>query len=164
MPWKHETLLCFLCNKQACSNEIWPSLDFPINFCEHLPFLFWQAISIMLQVGAKHTTCVVVGYTDQHTSLHHPRATEDSTVAAVGKNLLLCRNHFESDCFTNLGKYRTGQLFLKDGSVSTAHGKTWDDRNVSIQNIIMFWSSSDIKQKLKFTFFHVRLLRLHYLH
>ena len=45
----------------------------------------------------------------------------------------MCANHFESDCFTNLGQYDAGlstRLALKGGSVSSIRRNTADEENV----------------------------------
>uniref|UniRef100_A0A8C5FP91 THAP-type domain-containing protein n=1 Tax=Gadus morhua TaxID=8049 RepID=A0A8C5FP91_GADMO len=72
--------------------------------------------------------CSVVGCMDVHKSLHRvpedERATwidfifEGEVPAIVGKNLLVCANHFTTDCFSNLGQYTEG-LAVK---LPTLHG------------------------------------------
>lgn len=102
----------------------------------------------MSKLRAKHGNCSVVGYTDQHKSLHRPPTSEDrraewiklifdgNVPAAVGKNLYVCANYIVSDCFTNLGQYNAGfatKCFLKEESIPT--NKTADEGNVSIKKI-----------------------------
>ena len=64
--------------------------------------------------------CAVVVWKDQQKTLHRLPAAEDKRVAwiefifegnvpaEVGKKLLVCVNHFDADCFTNLGQYKAG--------------------------------------------------------
>uniref|UniRef100_A0A672YW44 THAP-type domain-containing protein n=1 Tax=Sphaeramia orbicularis TaxID=375764 RepID=A0A672YW44_9TELE len=78
---------------------------------------------------------VFVGCNTEHKSLHRPPACEPFRRAwlnfifrgnipkTVGKSLLVCANHFEDECFSNLGQYREGfalKLHLIEGSVPTA--------------------------------------------
>ncbi|XP_061622218.1 uncharacterized protein LOC133474470 isoform X1 [Phyllopteryx taeniolatus] len=87
-------------------------------------------------------TCHVVGCLDRHTSLHRLPAREDirakwihfiyngNIPASVSKNLVVCANHFASDCFSNLGQYKAGlamRLYVKDGSIPTVRGKDTDE-------------------------------------
>ena len=88
--------------------------------------------------------CSVVGCTDQHKCLHVTPASEDTrekwiyfifegnVPARIGKYLLVCANHFESDYFTNLGQYDAGlstRLALKGGSVPSIRRNTADEKN-----------------------------------
>ncbi|XP_019722972.1 uncharacterized protein LOC109514372 isoform X2 [Hippocampus comes] len=87
-------------------------------------------------------TCHVVGCLDRHTSLHRLPAREDirakwihfiyngNIPSSVSKNLVVCANHFASDCFSNLGQYKAGlamRLFIKDGSIPSVRGKDTDE-------------------------------------
>ncbi|XP_031429046.1 uncharacterized protein LOC105898184 isoform X2 [Clupea harengus] len=90
--------------------------------------------------------CSVVGCTDQHKCLHVTPASEDTrekwiyfifegnVPSRVGKYLLVCSNHFESDCFINLGQYTAGlagRLILKGGSLPSIRRRTEDEGNAS---------------------------------
>ena len=69
--------------------------------------------------------CSVVGCKDQHKTLHRLPAAEEkraawiefifeaSVPAEVGKNLLVCADHFDADCFTNLDQYKAGVVGSK---------------------------------------------------
>ena len=91
--------------------------------------------------------CSVVDCTNQHKCLHVTPAIEDTrsrwiefiydgnVPESVGKYLLVCANHFESDCFLNLGIYNAGhskRLTLKTGSLPTIRRNNEDEGNVSI--------------------------------
>ncbi|XP_031418465.1 uncharacterized protein LOC105908557 isoform X2 [Clupea harengus] len=80
----------------------------------------------------KPSRCAVVGCTDPHRSIHHVPASEETKAKwmdfifegnvpeRIGKILFVCANHFELDCFTNLGQYNAGlatRLTLHAGSV-----------------------------------------------
>ena len=95
-----------------------------------------------------HKRCSVVGCMDVHKSLHRvpedERATwidfilEGEVPATVGKNLLVCANHFTTDCFSNFGQYTEGlavKLYLYEGSLPTLRGIPADEGHVSIQII-----------------------------
>ena len=90
--------------------------------CEHTPLYsfkprigFDKLASSMKRI--QYIRCSVVGCTDQHKSLHRTPASEDTRAkwidfifeanvpARIGKDLLVCANHFELDCFTSLGQY-----------------------------------------------------------
>ena len=86
--------------------------------------------------------CAVVVCKDQPKTLHRLPAAEDKRAAwiefifegnvpaEVGKKLLVCANHFDADCFNNLGQYkarRVGRHLLK--------GILADQGHVSIQII-----------------------------
>ena len=81
-----------------------------------------------------------------HRSLHHVPASEDTRAKwiefifegnvpeKIGKSLLVCANHFELDCFTNLGQYNAGlatRLTLHAGSVPSIR-RISDEGYVSI--------------------------------
>ncbi|XP_048114220.1 uncharacterized protein LOC125304199 [Alosa alosa] len=91
-----------------------------------------------------HMKCCVVGCTEQHKSLHFLPAKDDRRTewlhfifdghvpATVGKNLVVCANHFKADCFENLGQYTAGlanKLRLTEGSVPTVRGRSQDERH-----------------------------------
>ncbi|XP_062261089.1 zinc finger protein 142-like [Platichthys flesus] len=90
--------------------------------------------------------CSVVDCTNQHKCLHVTPAIEDTrsrwiefiydgnVPESVGKYLLVCANHFESDCFLNLGIYNAGhskRLTLKTGSLPTIRRNNEDEGNAS---------------------------------
>ncbi|XP_041916195.1 uncharacterized protein LOC121680718 [Alosa sapidissima] len=92
-----------------------------------------------------HMKCCVVGCTEQHKSLHFLPAKDDRRTewlhfifdghvpATVGKNLVVCANHFKADCFENLGQYTAGlanKLRLTEGSVPTVRGRSQEERHV----------------------------------
>src|SRR4029434_140618 len=68
----------------------------------------------------KSSRCAVVGCTEPHRSIHHVPASEETRAKwidfifegnvpeRIGKILFVCANHFELDCFTNLGQYNAG--------------------------------------------------------
>nr|XP_040044626.1 zinc finger MYM-type protein 4 isoform X1 [Gasterosteus aculeatus aculeatus] len=87
----------------------------------------------------KPSRCGVVGCADPHRSVHNVPASKDtrakwiefifegSAPERIGKSLLVCANHFELDCFTNLGQYNSGlatRLTLQAGSVPSIRRST----------------------------------------
>nr|XP_055059811.1 uncharacterized protein LOC129443335 [Misgurnus anguillicaudatus] len=99
-----------------------------------------------MATSKSHMKCCVVGCTAQHKSLHFLPAKENRRTewllfifdghvpATVGKNLVVCANHFKTDCFENLGQYTAGfaiKLRLKEGSVPTVRGKSQDETHAS---------------------------------
>lgn len=98
---------------------------------------------------AKHSSCSVVGCTEQHVSLHRLPASGDRRRAewmdfifdrsppatTVGGKLLVCAHHFLPHCFTNLGQYNAGlsaRLCLEEGSVPTLRRRTAGEGHVSV--------------------------------
>src|SRR4029434_7293798 len=94
----------------------------------------------------KSSRCAVVGCTDPHRSIHllpisqGTRAKwidfifEGNVPERIGKILFVCANHFELDCFANLGEYNAGlatRLTLQAGSVPSIRRST-DEAIVSI--------------------------------
>ena len=92
--------------------------------------------SIEITMSKRKEKCSVVGCKDQHKTLHRLQAAEDKRAAwiefifegivpaEVNKKLLVCANHFDADCFTNLGQYKTGvvsRLLLKGILVDQGH-------------------------------------------
>lgn len=91
----------------------------------------------------KHANCSVQGCKHQHQSLHRLPVSEDrrtqwldfvfdgNVPAQVGKNPMVCANHFLPDCFTNLGQYEAGlagKLCLKAGATPTVRDQTAEQR------------------------------------
>ncbi|XP_060939586.1 zinc finger and SCAN domain-containing protein 12-like [Limanda limanda] len=91
--------------------------------------------------------CSVVDCTNPHKGLHTTPAAEDirsrwiefiydgNVPAEVGKYLLVCSNHFPSDCFRNLGQYNAGhaeRLILNGGSVPSIRRNTDDEASASV--------------------------------
>uniref|UniRef100_A0A8P4G5H1 THAP-type domain-containing protein n=1 Tax=Dicentrarchus labrax TaxID=13489 RepID=A0A8P4G5H1_DICLA len=87
----------------------------------------------------------------QHKSVHTIPVSEEIRVqwinfiyngnvpARVGKKLLVCANHFTSDCFKNLGQYSTGlaqKLLLIEGAVPTIRCKTTDTETASTSGLL----------------------------
>ncbi|XP_031431312.1 uncharacterized protein LOC116222179 isoform X2 [Clupea harengus] len=68
----------------------------------------------------KSSRCAVVGCTDPHRSIQNVPASEETRAKwmdfifecnvpeRIGKILFVCANHFELDCFANLGQYNAG--------------------------------------------------------
>src|SRR4029434_10184201 len=110
----------------------------------------------------KSSRCVVVGCTDPQRSIHHVPASEETRVKwmdfifegnvpeRIGKILFVCANHYELDCFTNLGQYNSGlarRLTLQARSVPSICRST-DEGIVSIFKNIYFdrlvWAVSNV--------------------
>src|SRR4029434_4428799 len=94
----------------------------------------------------KFSRCAVVGCTEPHRSIHHVPASEETRAKwidfifegnvpeRIGKILFVCANHFELDCFANLGEYNAGlatRLTLQAGSVPSIR-RISDEAIVSI--------------------------------
>ena len=88
-----------------------------------------------------HMKCCVVGCKQPHKSFHSlPTKGNRRTAwldfifdghvpATIGKNLVVCANHFTEDCFENLGQYRAGfasKLRVTEVSVPTIHVESAD--------------------------------------
>ena len=121
-----------------------PTPPFNQSISKTRPCVSWLEF-IMSRI---HKRCSVDGCMDVHKSLHRvpedERATwidfifEGEVPAIVGKNLLVCANHFTTDCFSNFGQYTEGlavKLYLYEGSLSILRGIPADEGHVSIQII-----------------------------
>lgn len=91
--------------------------------------------------------CFVVDCFDQHVSMHVLPAEANRTKwlrfifdgkvpspGSLPKKIVVCANHFTTDCFENYRQYTAGfalRLRLKKGSVPTIRFKFEDDGDVS---------------------------------
>lgn len=131
--FKHTVLILALLLWNSLANITTPPhwVSPPMTWLLLRLFFSHKGQSVYYHFKAKSKqSCSVVACTDSHTSLYRLPATEDITAKwidfiyhgnippSVSKSVVVCTNHFTSDCFSNLGQYNAGLaigLFLKDG-------------------------------------------------
>uniref|UniRef100_A0A1A8L6I3 Zgc:123060 n=2 Tax=Nothobranchius pienaari TaxID=704102 RepID=A0A1A8L6I3_9TELE len=130
---------------QRFSHPALPTQPLPSRLVEDLSFLFHKTQSAARAngKGKSHMKCCIAGCKEQNKCLHILPTTKtlrrtawlsfifDGDIpATIGKNLAVCANHFEADCFVNLGQYRAGlasKLLLTERAVPTLRGKSAEE-------------------------------------